>query len=563
MVKMKFRKPHPYFMVGLLVVMVASLPFLSGMIMRGHDTCFHTQRIEFISSELLTGNFPVRIYHEAIQGYGYGASLFYPDIFLYIPAVLYSLGLSLVKSYNLFLMLINAATYFVSYHSFSKIAKSKTVGVIAAAFYTLSTYRLVDMCTRGSIGELLALIFCPLVLYGLTCLKRGEEKKWYVLTIAFTGLLQSHVLSFVMMAGVAFIYVLIHFVHFIKKEHLLALVKAAVLCILMNGWFLFPFLEVILTLDVNASNITESIWNTACSVIQLFDMTILEPIGAELYSPQITGSVSKTPGVLLLVCSLLYLVISLSDEFENPLKKEMKEYFLFGILGVLMTTSLFPWELIIKVPLLKMLIEKFQFLFRFNVIGISFLSVVAGYAVSVLWIKNENKLERVLLICSVIMMSSLFYLNGFAQWAIQLDENLVLEAGFMDDLYLMKDHDIYSVTEPLADYKKVIFKDYERTKASCTFSYKFEESKSGVVVEVPIVYYPGFVAEIDGEKAKTQLSDRGLVSFELPEEKLTGNVHVYYQQSAVCQAGNAVSMVTWIGLIAWFVFQKKKSLVQH
>ena len=76
-----------------------------------HDTFFHTQRIISIQNALKSGQFPVRIYAEIYNGYGYGAPLFYPDLFLYIPAVLCMMGIPLAASFNGFLILIFIAYY--------------------------------------------------------------------------------------------------------------------------------------------------------------------------------------------------------------------------------------------------------------------------------------------------------------------------------------------------------------------------------------------------------------------------------------------------------------------
>lgn len=77
------------------------LMLLPGM-PRGHDLTFHLSRILAIKDGLVTGEFPVKIYPGYIDGYGYANGLLYPDLFLYIPAVMTLLGLKLLTSYKVF-----------------------------------------------------------------------------------------------------------------------------------------------------------------------------------------------------------------------------------------------------------------------------------------------------------------------------------------------------------------------------------------------------------------------------------------------------------------------------
>lgn len=68
------------------------MPLLWGGVFDGHDMLFHLNRIEGIASGLRCGQFPVRIHASTLLGYGYAASEFYPELFLYIPAILRNMG---------------------------------------------------------------------------------------------------------------------------------------------------------------------------------------------------------------------------------------------------------------------------------------------------------------------------------------------------------------------------------------------------------------------------------------------------------------------------------------
>jgi hypothetical protein len=82
----------------LITILTVSFPLFSASLTSGHDLYFHFLRFVGIKEGLLNGDFPVRIYDSSYSGYGYGASFFYPDLFLYPFAGLAALGLSEIFS---------------------------------------------------------------------------------------------------------------------------------------------------------------------------------------------------------------------------------------------------------------------------------------------------------------------------------------------------------------------------------------------------------------------------------------------------------------------------------
>ena len=292
----------------LLAVIVVSIPLLGSTIFQGHDTFFHTQRIVSISNALREGQFPVRIYKEIFDGYGYGSSLFYPELFLYIPALMYLAGASIVTSYHIFVLMINIATILVAKYSFSVILKSRQIGFLAAIIYELSVYRMVDLYTRGSLGENLALIFCPLALCGIVYLLRGTTEKWWLLMVGFSGLLQSHVLTFVMMVIMTAVIMVINIRKILNKKTIVSLTKAVFMTIGINLWFLIPFLQVS-SMKVQAYKGDEKFWNTNSMLAEIFDVTLRTSYGVETYSSGLGNAITKTVGIVILLGCVFFCLL--------------------------------------------------------------------------------------------------------------------------------------------------------------------------------------------------------------------------------------------------------------
>ena len=80
-------------------VLLASAPSLcSGIPLMQDDCRFHLVRIEGIAASLRNGQFPVRVNPIAKGDFGYSTSLFYGELFLYLPAVLRLLGATVTQA---------------------------------------------------------------------------------------------------------------------------------------------------------------------------------------------------------------------------------------------------------------------------------------------------------------------------------------------------------------------------------------------------------------------------------------------------------------------------------
>ncbi|MDE6675759.1 MAG: hypothetical protein K2K19_13295, partial [Acetatifactor sp.] len=188
------------FCVLLGVTVLASYPLFVPTVGFGHDLNFHLYRIEGIKDGLQAGQFPVRLHPTHNHGYGYISSSVYPELFLYFPALLRLMGASPVMAYNTFLAGINALTAWIMYICAKGITRSRYAGLLASVLYTLSTWRIMNLYYRAAIGEALAMVFFPVLLYGLYLLLAGEHRKWWVLALGCSGIFQSHIISTILAA---------------------------------------------------------------------------------------------------------------------------------------------------------------------------------------------------------------------------------------------------------------------------------------------------------------------------------------------------------------------------
>ena len=174
-----------YILIGFTAI-VAMMPYLNDFLIKGQDLSFHLAHIEGIYRGIINGEFPVRINSNQAYGYGYAMPIMYPDLFLYIPAVFRILGVSLLNSYKLFLLIIQLGTIGTSYFCCKKILQSEHAGLLGSMIYTLSAFRLINIYERAALGEVLAMVFLPLILLGMYEIIVGNRKSWMLASIGFT-----------------------------------------------------------------------------------------------------------------------------------------------------------------------------------------------------------------------------------------------------------------------------------------------------------------------------------------------------------------------------------------
>lgn len=250
-----------YAVCYLVIIVMASIPLFNNYLIRGHDIYFHLMRIEGLAQGLGAGEFPVRIQPAWYDGYGYAVSVFYSDLFLYPAALLRLLGISLQDAYKVYVVLCNVATTLISGYSFGKIFRKREIGVFGSCLYTLSPYRLVNLYTRGALGEYTGMIFWPLLIYSCVLLLNEDRKKVQIqkgavlMGISMAGMLQSHMLTAEIACMVLLLLVIVYCRRIFHKEVMLAGCGAVAAALGLSAWFLIPFLDYMLFGRFNINSI--------------------------------------------------------------------------------------------------------------------------------------------------------------------------------------------------------------------------------------------------------------------------------------------------------------------
>lgn len=556
----KYRLPLGLTLLGIL----ATIPLFSDFIFSGNpgdDIYFHLTRLEGIYRGLASGDFPVRITPEQMSGYGGLTAIMYPQAFLYPIAMLRFLGVSLMLCYKILVLSVNVATAFSGYYAAKNICKSGRAALWMSVFYTFSVYRLGNLYVRGALGEALAMVFLPLVIWGVYEVLWGE-RRWIILALAMTGVLESHVLSVEMCA--LFMLLELGFWLFSSKKdsfwpRVADGVKAVALTLCLNASFLVPFLY-FCGEDLQCFHLPAQVSEHAAYFSQMF--SIFPPAtGASLASGTTQGEMPITMGCVLLFGAVLFAAMSFGGEGEDKREGAGIHCLVLGGLAVLMSSWIFPWDKIEKVEILESVCSAIQFPWRFLGLGTAAWSLVSAIAVTRLGREGGRYkwVQAVMAVLAVVTAGYMF--DGLSQKHVQSDQKMQLESADLGDgMYVYYDGEAFRPVQleysrgeayiktqngTAADYA-----DYVRDGVRIHVTVDSPEEKEDYLL-FPLYWFPGYEITVNGGKVDVYAID-GLVSCALPQGRSA--IEVRYGGFWFFDAADVLSLMALAGLTGWGLY---------
>ena len=372
-----------YVVLGLTCIFMISSLSVFGKFSVGHqDIPFHYSRIIGLAEGLLSGSFPVKIQPGWLWGYGYAASVCYGDLLLYVPAILYIMGVPIMHAYKIYILMCNFGTLFTSYFCYKKISGNKYVGVACTALYCLSITRLLNIYLRTAVGEYSAFMFLPLVLLGVRQIYKEESKSFkdggLVLCLGMTGIIQTHVISTEMSCIFIGMAVLL-LIRKMSKRIFMVLAKSAVAALLLNLGFLLPLLDY--STDALKVFAEKKIYGIQRSGLSLYELFSIGSVGMGEYTDALLGLSGRIPeslGSAMLIVLLLTVTVAVRCcKWEPETKREFIVTVVLSGIALWMTTYYFPYNRFAAVPGLKNIFASLQFPWRFLSIAVPLLTYTA------------------------------------------------------------------------------------------------------------------------------------------------------------------------------------------
>ncbi|MCJ7792896.1 MAG: hypothetical protein MUP45_02880 [Candidatus Marinimicrobia bacterium] len=151
--------------------------FLDSRLVHTHDGLVHLPRLAAWFKALGEGQIPVRWAGDLNYGYGTPVLIFMYPWPYFLGSLFLGLGMGLVGAFKSVLalsFLVSGITFFLFADAFFQ---SKEKAFLATVFYQFTSFRLVEMITRGAAGEVWTYAFLPLALWGLLKIFSKQKMK--------------------------------------------------------------------------------------------------------------------------------------------------------------------------------------------------------------------------------------------------------------------------------------------------------------------------------------------------------------------------------------------------
>lgn len=556
------RKYHfPVFLVIMLFLTLAMMYFYYPLL-DGHDYYFHKMRMEALITAIQEGRFPLYIDYNAIEGYGYLSKAFYSD-FLLIPFALIGVFTDFMTAYQSMVFTITILCGVTTYIAVNKVYKSSFAASISGIAYTFCIYRLIDLYHRAALGETIAFTILPMVFLGLYHIIAGDYKrKWYIFTIGFCLLVYAHAISSVMTFIFVVILLLVYVKRLIKEPKRIAyLALSGIVALPLLVYYFVPMMEQMMSdtfyfetnpvvhIQNNKYSIRDVIWGLTCSPVTVENQPFIARTGILL---------------TLLVCLRIF-VTGKTKQIRNT-----DILVILGILCVFSVTVFFPWEWF---PFSKL--NSIQFPWRFYEFTSFFFAVAGGYYASLAVKSNKQALALGMLVVIFTMITlgtdwkNFRYINSVRNidpiGSVDNHFHIGMGKEYLPEkvpapIYTDKGGNVFPSL--LFLYERgatVISKNGTSTIEHLSKDKGITRFSSKIILpdlmELPLVYYKGYKATLNGNDVLVTESKYGLV--EIPVIQ-SGRIEVWYAGTATQQFSWYFTLVCILGFAVWIFLSNRK-----
>ncbi|OZG57512.1 hypothetical protein BTIS_1353 [Bifidobacterium tissieri] len=575
---MHYSKRGKITVIALLVLLlVVDIPMYMSYLpisTTGHDLVFHLYRIQGIADALRQGQFPVRVQFSQLNGYGYPVSVLYGDLLLYPAGILCLIGLSVTTAYKVFVLLINAATILITFFVGRKMFSSISLGILAAYLWTLAPYRLEDLYLRASVGEYTALMFFPVLAYGLYGIFLRETGEfgfsWLWTTIGCSGIMISHTVSIILVFPVAFVFVIVGLVHNHSIIVWKRLAVSGVISIALTAWFIVPFLDFYKNVNMKVGALTaeEKMDFAALHAIQpsqLF-MLFVPMKGASDPAADIAQDMPFGVGWTLLSGVLLFIIAIIMIDGNDQSKNWIK----IGIISVMTTgcvlfasTSAFHWHFSRFAIWNEVISIVATIQFPWRLLGVASALLVLIACIGICLLKTANG-YRVLAVPVMALMIALCTVEGGVAITTWLQNTEPVgdfsssefkptgNYGVMSGEYLPVNADVNTLIANQSKYPdpvNVSLSSYE--KKGATIDLEIADASSNGEITVPLLMYPHYTVRAENAVSQFSLSANrdGVMVIHVPDG-YKGHVTVSFVEPVSWRIGETVSMLSLFAIIA-------------
>ena len=568
---------NPFFLTLIIVdlILVSFMYVGPGNLIKTHDGNYHLYRFATSISAFDDGQKFLQLDADQLQGFGQAPNLFYGPMLSWLVLIVFKITSNLQISLMFLMLVATIATTFGAYYASKKIFKSKKAGFFTALIFTLEPFHVGELLTRGSFSEYLAFAFIPfiiLAIYQIIFESKTDFKRIFMLAFSAFGIIMNHNLTAVLIAAMAALFVVFNIRKvFSKPKILFSLILAGILAVGFSAIFILPFLEV---REVGIYNI----FNPDFQKWFYVNGSQVTPADAwlptNMFRPP-AGHASVVFGLspVLLVLTIGFLV------FRKDIKNTNYRRFLMMSIIISAIFVLFSTRIFAFIPAVQNFHSMLQFSQRMLIIQSVLLPFVAGY-----FIGEKLKNKREIMIAAAIASISYIHITTSAiePGKVSLPMNVGVDYNLVDGISIAmgeyqpifpKVENVKDISATAAGYVKKTISEKGRKADVISGSAKisgFEkkgsrmrlvvsENKNGAEIELPMFYYPGFKAVLNGKLVKTSYSSKNrMVSVKLNPGQ-NGALEVYYGISPATKIGSIVSGLSFLACGLFMVIKRYKN----
>lgn len=477
------------------------------------DIEFHLNRIIGVSNII---NHPIN--YKVFNQIGMGVNYFYPWLTIFPAALLVKAMHSVVNGFLVFLFLLNVVSGIIAYYSLKSVYKNRFKATIFSTMFIFMTYRILDIYRRFDIGECLAMTFMLIVFSAVYQIIVDQKNSWIKLAIGMTLVLYSHLLSAIIVSIMCGLMLILNWKNVKSwKFVIIQLCKSGITTFMLGLGFLLPYFQQ-MDLKINPPFLG-NLPSAALNASDLFNNSLNNTLGD-----------NKQTVVSLGIVCLIFLVIGLFKKHETSVDKT---FYLLGLFSVILSTKLFPWNLFQKHFALL------QFPWRFLEVASEFLLI---YGVSAVIDSKRIIFSLGIVGCTVML---------FCSSVVNL-ENTALAKNIMNKsrINTTMSYDNWDYFPQKAAYNlSIVNHQFFDTKGN-QVSIKHWVTNTDYVIKlnsynssklnVPVLYYYGTQAKVNGKKLGVKVSDRGTV--ELQNVPQNGKIKITSRYTKFARIGQIISV---------------------
>lgn len=571
-------------------ILISLVPVLCGgdILIPYQDKLFHLRRIAALADTLANGYFPARIYFVMNSGTGYAMPVFYPDIFMYFPALLYLAGLSLTAAYNAYIVSVQIATALVCYLSVKAMTGGNRIAAAVISFvYELSAYRLTCVYIRDAVGEYTAMAFLPFVAYAFFRVYRkgilqegraGEissKKAAYMdalkdailLGLSMSLVAMSHVLTTMICIMMLVLCAAVLFRYTFKKYIFARLLISAIVFVLIMASFFVPMIDYMSADRFRFGESTSYMRGFYPGFKEIFEIIPWGTGSGIEYEMRMPTMVGITMTVILAIWILRSVVVIYAYLKKN---KKPGRWFAaesiagsFAILSLFVSSKFFPWVYLSGGKgIISKLLCSVQFSWRYLGFASLFIVVLGG------WLLDDIMHESIrnFGICIVLMMI-LSAVTGltFCISAVRDNEHVKISSG--ESIGIIGDELYYPISWnglPGSPGEAVVsdgvtIRDFSLHSYRWDIDVRVDESAQLGCIVFPIVYYKGYRAYCDAKgKLEVMQATDGRVMVNL-SSGYDGRLSLEYEEPFYWRISEIISLLFAAAAVIFLTRRRKSS----